>query len=379
MRPGIPPHPVPACGDWVRWPRKGARGTKGPALRVVPRAVAQLPRRRLSRRGAEIPDAIHLHLGQTGGKLGMMWLEREPRGWTMPMLAAFLGVSGWGAAADGGPLRVLTSFYPMYVHALNVGGNVDGVVVENLTEPMTGCLHDFQLTTGHMRRLADADILVINGGGAETFIEKVLRQRPDLKVVDASKGIEFICEGGHEGHHVGHDHQANIHVWVSPSLAMKQVDNIAEGLAALDPRRAAAYRSNAATYIGKLEALRARLSQELGFARGKRVVTFHEAFPYFARELGIEVAAVVQRDAGREPSPRELARTIDLVRRLGVAAVFAEPQYPASGAEAIQRETGLRFGLLDPVVTGPEAPAEAREAYLRAMDGNIRVLKRTLE
>lgn len=319
--------------------------------------------------------------------------------------------AGWAALACplaglAGPLKVVTSFYPMYVHALNVAGGVEGVVVENLTEPITGCLHDFQLTTVHMRRLADADVLAVNGGGMESFLEKVIAQRPGLKIVDASRGIEFLENAGGQGHdhdegeggrghgdartkkdaEHGHDHghghdhrEVNPHVWVSPELAIRQVWNIADGLAAIDQAHATAYRANAEAYAGKLEALRKRMGAELGSARGKRVVTFHEAFPYFAREFGLEIAAVVQRDPGAEPSPRELAETIDLVKASKVVAVFAEPQYPASGADAIRRETGVRFGVLDPVVTGPEGTGAARDAYLRAMEKNLLVLKEALQ
>lgn len=298
--------------------------------------------------------------------------------------------AGWVALACpptglAAPLKVVTSFYPMYVHVLNVAGGVEGVQVDNLTEPITGCLHDFQLTTVHMRRLADADVLVANGGGMESFLEKVISQRPGLKVVEASRGIEFIEGVGGHGHGHGPGHEChghgdlNPHVWVSPELAIRQVKNIAEGLAEIDPGRAGAYRANAAMYVERLEALRKRMGAGLGSVRGKRVVTFHEAFPYFAREFGLEIAAVVQREPGTEPSPRELARTIDLVKASKVVAVFAEPQYPATGAEAIRRETGVRFGLLDPVVTGPESPGEARDAYLRAMEKNLVVLKEALQ
>lgn len=295
-------------------------------------------------------------------------------------LAALASVAGVPASGLAGPLRVVTSFYPMYVHTLNVAGGVEGVTVENLTEPISGCLHDFQLTTTHMRRLSDADALVVNGGGMETFIEKAVAQRPGLKIVEASRGIRFLKnEAGHchdhgHGHHHDHD-DFNEHVWVSPELAIRQVWNIAKGLADIDPARGDAYRANAKAYADKLGALRERMATELRPLRGKRVVTFHEAFPYFAREFGLEVAAVVQREPGSDPSPKELAETIDLVRSSKVVAVFAEPQYPASGAQAIRRETGVQFGVLDPVVTGPESPDKARDAYLVAMEKNLAVLK----
>ena len=184
-------------------------------------------------------------------------------------LAALASVAGLPASGLAGPLRVVTSFYPMYVHTLNVAGGVEGVTVENLTEPISGCLHDFQLTTTHMRRLSDADALVVNGGGMETFIEKAVAQRPGLKIVEASRGIRFLqneaghCrDHGHDHHHHDHD-DFNEHVWVSPELAIRQVWNIAKGLADIDPASGDAYRANAKAYADKLGALRKRMATEL--------------------------------------------------------------------------------------------------------------------
>jgi zinc transport system substrate-binding protein len=159
------------------------------------------------------------------------------------------------------------------------------------------------------------------------------------------------------------------------SLAAKQVTNIVAGLSRWDPVRAGTYQRNGAAYVAKLEELGRRMHESLKPLRSRDIVTFHEAFPYFAAEFGLRVAAVVEREPGSEPSARELAETIRLVRRTGVKALFAEPQYSAKAAEAIAAESGARVFVLDPVVTGP---AEAN-AYLEAMERNRRELLRALE
>ena len=97
-------------------------------------------------------------------------------------------------------------------------------------------------------------------------------------------------------------------------------------------------------------------------------------FPYFAEEFNLHIAAVVNREPDSQPSARELADTIRLIRDTGVTAVFAEPQYSESAAQVISGESGATLYLLDPGVTGEEDP----DAYLHAMEKNLEILKEAL-
>ena len=91
-----------------------------------------------------------------------------------------------------GNLLVVTSFYPMYVAAENVIGDVEGVTLENLSEPQTGCLHDYQLTAADMKLLSKADVFIVNGGGIESFLSDVAESYPNLKIIQACDGIELL-------------------------------------------------------------------------------------------------------------------------------------------------------------------------------------------
>jgi zinc transport system substrate-binding protein len=273
------------------------------------------------------------------------------------------GVLALPARADE-PLRVVASFYPVYVAALNVSVGVPGVEVHNLTSPHIGCLHDYQLTAGDVRQLADADLLLANGAGMETFLGKVKEQSPSLRVIEVSEGIPLM--------------DGNPHVWVSFEGASRQVDNITEALALAAPEKADAFRANAATYKAALAALDEKMKSSLAPYAGTPIVTFHEAFPYFARDYKLDLVGVIAREPGTEPSARELADTIGLVRERKVKALFAEPQFPDKSALVISRETGVKVHELDPVVTGPSEPSEARGAFLRAMEKNLGVLQEAL-
>lgn len=104
--------------------------------------------------------------------------------------------------AKDGDLLVVTSFYPMYVAAENVIGDVEGVTLENLSEPQTGCLHDYQLTAADMKLLSKADVFIVNGGGIESFLSDVAESYPNLKIVQACDGIDLLesAEGTEESH-----------------------------------------------------------------------------------------------------------------------------------------------------------------------------------
>ena len=110
----------------------------------------------------------------------------------------------------------------------------------------------------------------------------------------------------------------------------------------------------------------------------KDIVTFHEAFPYFAKEFHLNIIGVVEREPGTEPTPTELQETIEQVNALPSKVLFTEPQYSPAAAETIARETGAKIYTLDPVVTG-EATPEAKDAYIDTMRKNMNTLKEALQ
>ena len=104
---------------------------------------------------------------------------------------------------------VVTSFYPMYIAALNITDGVDGVKLENLSEPQTGCLHDFQLTPEDMKLLSTADMFIINGGGIESFMSDVAAAYPKLDVVEACADVSLLAEDDELEDDHDHDHDAD--------------------------------------------------------------------------------------------------------------------------------------------------------------------------
>jgi zinc transport system substrate-binding protein len=272
-----------------------------------------------------------------------------------------------GEKKDDGKLKIVTSFYPIYLETINIVGNIDGVEVINLTEPQTGCLHDYQLTTEDMKTLETADIFVVNGLGMENFLDKVTK---NLKVIDASHTDEiYLIKDGEE---------INPHVWMSITYAMAQVREIQRQLCEIDPEHAHQYKENTLNYLNELSALRDEMHLSLDNLPNKDIVTFHEAFPYFAAEFKLNIAGVIEREPGTEPTPQELTDTVKIVNNLPVKVLFTEPQYSPKAAETIARETAAKIFTLDPITTG-EAKFENKNDYQNKMRQNMKTLADALK
>lgn len=286
------------------------------------------------------------------------------------VIMCFMALGCDSKQAEKKDFTIVTSFYPMYIDVINITKDVEGVKVINMTKPQTGCLHDYQLTTEDMKTLEQADVFVANGVGMESFLDKATKQNKNMKVVEASnyKDINFIKDGDED----------NPHVWMSVTYAIAQVKAITAALCEADPAHKDAYRKNALDYCMKLEKLKKEMHEELDDLPHKDIVTFHEAFPYLAKEFKLNIVSVIEREPGTEPTPQELETTIAKVNTLPVKVLFTEPQYSPAAAETIAKETGAKIYQLDPVVTG-EANLEAMDAYISAMKKNMNILKEALQ
>lgn len=263
---------------------------------------------------------------------------------------------------------VVTSFYPIYLSVLNIVNGVDSTRVVNMTTAQTGCLHDYQLKPQDLESLATADAFVINGAGMESFLSDVVRQNPALNVIDASKGIELLKDANGE---------ANPHVWAGITNTISQVRNITDALILMDPKNAIMYKKNSSLYLSKLNALRTKATQELSTLKSRGIITFHEAFPYFAKEFNLTILAVIEREPDTSPTAKELEETIRIVKESKTNALFAEPQYSSKAAQMIADATGAKVFILDPVVTGESVPASINN-YITTMEKNIETLKTAL-
>ena len=287
------------------------------------------------------------------------------------------------SAKSNNKLTIVTSFYPMYISTLNIVKDIPNVEVLNMTTSQTGCLHDYSLSTKDLKTLSNADILIINGAGMESFLDDVIDEYSDLKIIEASKGIDLIEDTEHDDHtedhdHEDHDHDVNPHVWVSISKNIEEVSNIAEELSSLDPNHANEYQDNANEYIAKLENLKTEMHSTLDNIAHKDIITFHEAFPYFAEEFGLNIVGVIEIEPDSEPSAKEVENIISIINEKNIKALFTEPQYSSKIADTIAKETGASIYTLDPIVTG-DSNEKAYNDYIIKMQENLNTLKEALK
>lgn len=289
------------------------------------------------------------------------------------------GYGAWEGQEEKEELLIVTSFYPVYIAALNIAGDCPGVTVRSLSEPQTGCLHDYQLTPQDMILLSEADIFVINGGGMEQFLTEVAEEYPDLTIVDAGRGIfeEDHGDGGTEeepdGH--SHDHEENAHVWMSIAHYEEQVFEIQQGLSEADPARQQQYQERALAYREKIRALAKRADALLEKTRGMPVALLHEAFGFFAEDYGFAVAGELNLDEERQVSAGEVADLLEEIREKNVRILLAEDLYGKDLGDTIEKETTCRAYYLNTLVRGPK---EA-DSWLRGMEENLEILEEALQ
>lgn len=293
---------------------------------------------------------------------------------------------------------IVTSFYPMYVLAKNIIGDVDGINLVNLTDYQSGCLHDYQLTTADMKRLENADLFIMNGGGMENFIEEIVESYPELQVINASEGIEFLASEHNHDHDHDHDHnhdhdhdhdheddthdeeesdghaheeEFNAHVWLNMDYYRIQIENVKNGLIKYNESHSDNFTYNAKEYDNKIVELKNKFQATLGDISGNEVVIFHDAFAYLAEQLGLEVVYTINMDNETSLSAGEIALVVDEVKEHDIRVLFTEEQYSTNIAENIANETNAKVHVIDSIVQG----SFDEDGYIDAMNYNLDVLK----
>lgn len=252
------------------------------------------------------------------------------------------GVDRTAAPSEDSSLHVVTGIYPVYVAALNVADGVEGVTVENLVDTQAGCLHDYAMTAEDRRTLGRADLLVLNGAGAEAFLHNTLESMPELAVADLSEG-EPLLESGHV-HDGGHDHahaeEGNGHLWVSPVRYRRQVERLCEALSAADPAHAAQYEANTAAYLEEVDAVWARMQQAVAPFKDVKTVLLHDSLAYLAEDLDLTVVAALNIGEDTAVDTAALKAAEDALKGEETAMILGDAQYGTeSYLQAIPADT----------------------------------------
>ena len=299
------------------------------------------------------------------------------------LLAALTLAFVAAAHAATGKLHVVTSFFPIYCWTAEVAG--DAATVENLL-PARAEPHEYAFTPGDARKLARADLVVVNGLRLEGWLPKFLRTSPEArrKIVTATIGLEEQLLYGEHHHHHGHEaggheehghEQPNEHTWLDPLLAAHSVSNILAALQQADPAQAAIYARNAKSYVARLHELDASIRAKLASVTNRALVTYHDAFPYFAQRYGLEIAGVVEQIPEVNPTPKYLSRLGRMMRARGIGVIGVPPGGESRLARRIAADLRVKLLELDTLETGPLVPAAYEANMLKNADALATCLK----
>lgn len=285
-------------------------------------------------------------------------------------------LSGLPARAE--PLRVVADIPVTAALSQAVLGDAGapGILLDAGSDP-----HHAQLRPSQARLLASADLVLMVGPELTPGLAASI-----ARLGDGAETVELLRLPGVDLHGFGeaadheprddHDHgpsddAVDPHAWLDPANAAAMVTGIGAALAARDPENADLYTDRAAGRADAIRALGATLDARLAPYRGRPFVVFHDAYGYFARAFGLEIAGSIALGDARDPGARRMAELRETIETQGVACIFREPQHNPALAERIAEDTGARLGLLDPLGTALEPGPDLYERLMTEMADSV--------
>jgi ABC-type Zn uptake system ZnuABC Zn-binding protein ZnuA len=288
----------------------------------------------------------------------------------------YLRGGGTPSRKETGKTVVAATIYPLFDMTRNVAGNN---VEVKLILPPGASPHLFEFSPKQLAELQNVKIVFAIGHGLDDWVAQVINVTPGARLIVVDHGIElrkFVgAEENDEG--IGREQEpvpADPHYWLHLGNARQIVDNIAKELIEMDPAHADAYRGNAQVYKDKLSAEEQQLRQALAPARGRSILTFHDAWFYFAEDSGLKIVGTFEPAAGQEPTPRYLSELQQEVRMKRIRIIFIEPQLSTGVLKSFAEDNGLSLAELDPL-----GGVKGRETYLELMKFNADSVLHALE
>ena len=280
-------------------------------------------------------------------------------------------------------INVIASFYPFYEIAKEIGGNNTVVtsVIPIGVEP-----HDWEITPQQIPDITQADMIIYNGIGFDSWLGKKEQFRNSF-LVDISKDLQLIKLGKQESENIkstdqiyDHTSRYDSHIWLDPILVKNISKIISNALIKLDPNNTKAYEQNTENFNQQLDALDSLIKKSLANCELHDFITFHEAFQYFANRYGLNQHAVHGLAPEGEILPQQIVKTISLAKDLGIDTIYSEelkdPRLSQTLAEEIPNGKVL---LLSPIEGINQEEQKKDIGYLDKMEMNLENLKQGLK
>ena len=279
----------------------------------------------------------------------------------------FAAVATAQTAKPVAPLKIGVTLHPYYSWTANVVGKLPGYEVRALL-PGDIDAGDYQPRPQDIKRLADLDVLIVNGIGHDDFIFSMLKASGNTRatIVRVNAETPMIRAGRGSG--------VNSHTFISFSNAIQQTYAIQRALARLRPPDATALQQNAADYARRLRTIKARAASQLADAKITRVVTVHDGYGYLLQEFGLEVGGVVQPSHGLTPSAGELRDMVAMLKRENITVVFSEASFPEPLLRVLRDEAGVGVFIISHIASGPFTA----DKFEREMQENANTMIRAL-
>lgn len=273
------------------------------------------------------------------------------------------------ADANDGKLKVATTVAPITSIAANIGGDrvdITGIVPEGTNS------HTFEPKPSVAELLSRADVVYING----LSLEDPTRELAEENLKDGADIVELGTQTIPESEYI-YDFsfpesggKPNPHLWTDPLLARRYAQIISDDLATRDPKNADYYRRNDTRFSAQIDRFdRAMRASFATIPATKRLLlTYHDAYAYFARDYGWTVIGAIQVDDFEDPTPKEVVDLIDQVREEKVPAIFGSEVFPSPVLEQIGTETGVTYVDVLRDDDLPGAPGDPEHSWLGLMD-----------
>ena len=318
--------------------------------------------------------------------------------WFIYFAFAFVFIFSGCVKQQTAQLQISATIYPLYDIIKNIAG--DRAEVSLIVSPGSSP-HTFAPVPTIMKKISQSKAVFMIGLGLEQFMEKIKSQYPEINYVELGKKLKThrfntaVIEpdepsstrnrthSGHShqhSHNHSHDHShhhegVDPHVWLDPVNVLVMIELIASELSHIDPENKNIYEKNAALYKEKIVQLDKKIKEIISRFKNRNIVTFHDAFGYFAKRYGVHVVASFEPWPGKEPSVKYRKKLVDAIKKLKKVSLFYEPQFNPAALKSLAIETGVKIGMLDPIGS-PEIPG--RSTYIELMEFNLNNLKEAL-
>ncbi|MGL4913867.1 MAG: metal ABC transporter solute-binding protein, Zn/Mn family [Romboutsia sp.] len=275
---------------------------------------------------------------------------------------------------------VYTTIFPIYDFTKNIGRDkIDlNYIIQPGTEP-----HDYEITPKSMKDIQNADLLIKNGLGIDSFADKI-QSESDLNIVVASEGIEPLSYS--EDHLHNHENESehnhgnyDPHIWLDVDLAIKECENIKNALIEVDEGNKTYYENNYNEYIKILKQLQSKYDKELSNLKNKKIIVSHDAYGYLCKKYNVEQVSVTGITPNQEPSLSKISEITNFSKKNNIGYILFDGLVNPKVAQTIANEANIKTDILYSIDGVTKDDFDNNEDYISLMNKNLETLKLVLK